>query len=137
MWAHSGIRGAADGVLADLEANGILSTLLEGDKPSQNSPEQQAVSRQAPYPPFLATTGLRTAASIRSREYDNQPLAYAGCSVGSQIVMYSSCAQDRLICTVRWHHLFQKRSHKAVSWALVVMQNEGSSYMTIFHSQGY
>lgn len=93
MWAHSGIRGAADGVLADLEANGILSTLLEGDKPSQNSPEQQAVSRQAPNHPFLTTTGLRTAVSIRSREYDDQPLAYAGCSFGSQIVMYSSCSR--------------------------------------------
>ena len=30
MWAHSGIVGAADAILLDLEANAILSALLEG-----------------------------------------------------------------------------------------------------------
>lgn len=42
MWAHSGIVGAADAVLLDLEANGILRALLEG---AETTPQQQAVER--------------------------------------------------------------------------------------------
>ena len=44
MWAHSGIVGAADAVLVDLEANGILKALLEAQ---DTTPEQQAAERQA------------------------------------------------------------------------------------------
>ena len=42
MWAHSGIVGAADAILIDLEANGILKALLEAQ---DTTPEQQAAER--------------------------------------------------------------------------------------------
>lgn len=42
MWAHSGIVGAADAILMDLEANGILKALLER---IDTTPEQQAAER--------------------------------------------------------------------------------------------
>ena len=44
MWAHSGIVGAADAILIDLEANGILKALLEAQ---ETTPEEQAAERYA------------------------------------------------------------------------------------------
>jgi len=46
MWAHSGIVGAADAILVDLEANGILEALLRGEEDVAGAaPEQQAADR--------------------------------------------------------------------------------------------
>ena len=42
MWAHSGIVGAADAILIDLDANGILKALLEGQ---DTTPQEQAAER--------------------------------------------------------------------------------------------
>lgn len=46
MWAHSGIIGAADAILVDLEANGILEALLQGEEDvSEAAPKNQAAER--------------------------------------------------------------------------------------------
>ena len=46
MWAHSGIIGAADAILVDLEANGILEALLQGKEDvSEAAPQNQAAER--------------------------------------------------------------------------------------------
>lgn len=44
MWAHSGILGAANAILLDLEANGILNALLQGE---DTTPQEQAMQRHA------------------------------------------------------------------------------------------
>ena len=46
MWAHSGIVAAADAILLDLEANNILSALLEGDSgTTATAPEPEVAER--------------------------------------------------------------------------------------------
>ena len=46
MWAHGGIVAAAEAVLVDLDANGILAALLQGDFSNCEVPPEEEVAER-------------------------------------------------------------------------------------------